>query len=124
MKNDSHREILDDLYGAPDSGPGCDAVLGMVRAHHAARRRRRTAASALIVVAIAVAVFFLRERPSAPKAQPIAKAAPMHQIDDEELLDMMDGQPAAIATMPDGSKRLLVIVKAPVKNRMNRIRGG
>jgi hypothetical protein len=123
MKHDSHREILDDLYGATGSGPGCDTVLGMVRAHRASRRRRRTAAAAALVVALATAVFLLRERPSPPRAQPIATTPPMHQIDDEELLDMVDG-PAAIATMPDGSKRLLVIVKAPMKNRIARNRGG
>jgi hypothetical protein len=110
MKNDSHRELLDDLYHPSGSGPNCDTVLGMVRAHRTSRRRRRNAAGLALLVAIGSALFFTRDIPQPAPPQLTARTPPMRHIDDEELLEMFDGQPAAIATLPDGSKRLLLLV--------------
>jgi hypothetical protein len=111
MNSDPHRELLDDLYPAPGAGPDCDAVLGMVRTHRAVRRRKTTASA--LVFALLAATFFLRD--PAPKVPPpLAKIHPpqMPRINDEELLDIVGGQAAAIATLPDGSQRLLLIVPA------------
>jgi hypothetical protein len=113
MNHDSHRELLEDLYRAPGTGPDCNAVLDMVRAHHTARRRRHNAAVLGLLIALGAAAFFLRD--TTPQAPPLLAAKsppPMRQLNDDELLDMFPGQPAAIATLPDGTQRLLLVVKA------------
>src|SRR5436189_165768 len=111
MKSDPHREILDDLYPAPGPGPDCETLLSMVRAHRATRRRWRQASCLAAFLLAGGAIYFSRDT-SATKPPLVAQARQMHQVNDEELFDMLDGQPAAIATLPDGSKRLLLIVNA------------
>jgi hypothetical protein len=113
MNHDSHRELLEDLYRAPGTGPDCNAVLDMVRAHRAGRRRRRSAAVLGLLVTLAAAGFFLRD--TTPPAPPLLAAKPppqLRHLNDDELLDLFAGQPAAIATLPDGTQRLLLVVKA------------
>ena len=112
MNRDSHRELLDDLYAAPGAGPDCDIVLGMVRAHRAARRRWCRATVLGLLVALGAVAFFLRD--TTPRASPRLASKlppPTRHLNDEELLDMFAGQPAAIATLPDGTQRLLLVVK-------------
>ena len=111
--DNSHRELLDDLYPPSGAGPDYDIVLGMVRAHHTARRRRRSAAVLGLLILLGAAAFFLRH--TTPQAPPLLVAKPspqLRQLNDDELLDMFAGQPAAIATLPDGTQRLLLVVKA------------
>jgi hypothetical protein len=113
MNQDSHRELLDDLYPTTGTGPDSDTILGMVRAHQAARHRRRSAAILGLLISLGAAAFFLRG--TTPKAPPllVTKSPPqLRHLNDDELLDMFAGQPAAIATLPDGTQRLLLVVKA------------
>ena len=111
MNSDPNSELLDDLYPAPGAGPDCDTVLGIVRAHRTARRRRRAAILGLVLAA-GSATFFLRDTTPQALPPPAAKSSPqMRHISDDELFDLLDGQPAAIATLPDGTQRLLVIVQ-------------
>jgi hypothetical protein len=110
MKTGPHRDLLDELYPTPGAGPDCDIVLAMVRAHRTTRRIRKTAILALSCMLLA-AIVLLRTPVQSPPTS-TAKAAPAHvpRINDEELLDLIGSQSAAIATLPDGSQRLLVVV--------------
>lgn len=110
MKDDSQREILDDLYAAPGCGPSCDDVLEMVRTHRRNKRRLRAAVVMTLAVAIFAVVTTFQKQPQPVPILAKAEEAKLDVIDDDELLDMMNGQPAAIATLPDGSKRLLLLV--------------
>jgi hypothetical protein len=111
--DDSHRELLDDLYPAAGVGPDSDIVLGMVRAHHAARRRRRSAGILGLLVTVGAVAFLLRgTTPPAPPLLVAKSPPPIRHLNDDELLDMFPGQPAAIATLPDGTQRLLLVVRA------------
>jgi hypothetical protein len=113
MTDNSHDDLLDDLYPAAGAGPDCDAVLGMVRQNRAGKRRRRAALMLGLLVVFVGGVWMLRDTAPQSTAPAIvqSKVREMPRISDDELLEIVGGQSAAIATLPDGSQRLLVIVQ-------------
>jgi hypothetical protein len=113
MTNDSHDDLLDDLYPAAGAGPDCDAVLGMVRQNRAVKRRRRAATALGLLAVFWGAAWMLRDTAPQSMAPTVVQSQvrEMPRISDDELLEIVGGQSAAIATLPDGSQRLLVIVQ-------------
>jgi hypothetical protein len=112
MNHDPHRELFDELYPAADGGPNCDLVLGMVRERRRARHYGQAALLSLLIMLGGAVAFSLRD--TSPKPLPALAAKPpvqVRNVNDEELLDLLNGQQAAIATLPDGTQRLLLLVR-------------
>ncbi len=79
------------------------------------RRRRhwRTARQTGLVLALVVAAAVLALRKESPmplrvaRVQPTAPVSQVHEMNDEELLSLFPNTPVALASLPDGTKRLL-----------------
>lgn len=116
------RALLEDVSPADGAhcGPARGAVLTLVRGERArrARRRRFGLAAAASLVLFASAGLWLR--PSAPPAvspPPISvahqppvppPAAGIRHVNDQQLLDLLQGTPAALMEWPNGERTLLV----------------
>ncbi len=120
------RALLESERG--DGGPTAEDVSRLV---HEERARRRSAANFTILAAVAIvalAVFGLRT----PRATPIARVARdasafpkspepalvhgsfvIERVDDAGLLEMLKDKPVALAALPNGERRLMMVVHAP-----------
>lgn len=103
-------ELLEQL-----TGPRGGDVEALVRAARtgAARRRmlRNTASTALALALIAAGLgLLLRPEPQLPPAL-TTQPPPTPVLTGEELLDSFGEQPVALVTYPDGSQRLLSVVR-------------
>ena len=125
-------ELLHELFenARTACGPTAEQVCRLVRAEHARRARGRRAALATVAVAALATLATLRQRtpptvmaaalaPAPPAlapaaAAPVAPASfPIEMVDDAGLLDLLKDQPVALASLPNGERRLLLLVQAP-----------
>jgi hypothetical protein len=115
------RKLLDELL--PSSSKHCgptSADLQSMLQNERRRRRLRTGAALLAIIALTVGFLFSIQKPSvnAPVAKSTLKPARLaiHQVNDEELLALLDGTPAGLMELRDGSRMLLVIEGSSVHN--------
>lgn len=103
-------ELLEQLTGP--RGGDVEALVRAARAGAARRRMlRNTASTALALALIAAGLgLLLRPEPELPTAI-TTQPQPPPVLTGEELLDSFGEQPVALVTYPDGSQRLLSIVR-------------
>jgi len=125
-------EFLHELFESErgDCGPTAEQVSRLVREERERRSRRRGFATAAAVVAVmgAFATFHLRTArmvgiADIPQESPailnVAESAitpasfPIEKVDDAGLLEMLKDQPVALVALPNGERRLMMIVQAP-----------
>lgn len=106
-------ELLDQLTNP--SNEGVESLVAL--AHRQVRRRRIVCSSGvaalLIFAATALAPLFRPQFQPEPVVikKPIVESHGVPLMTKEELLDSFGEQPVALATYPDGSQRLLTIVR-------------
>jgi hypothetical protein len=101
-------ELLDHVT-CPDSG-AVEALVAAARTRAGRRRAIREAAAAAAVLACAFVGIAHLPRP-AGTPPPVAGSPRPVPLTDDELLDAFGDQPVALVTYPDGSQRLLAIVR-------------
>lgn len=105
-------ELLDHLT-RPDAG-GVEALVAAARTRACRRRTLREAGAATVILLCAIGGLALLVRPQIVTSRPtetVARTAPPAPLTGEELLDAFGDQPVALVTYPDGSQRLLAIVR-------------
>jgi|SRR6187551_1839787 hypothetical protein len=108
------QELLDDVVPASglEIGPDRAALRAMVRQE---RSRRHRARAMFAAVSIACAAMLLFWRPASRETVPVSVGPPVaaplviHQVDDQQLLVLLKGTPAALMEWPDGQRTLLVM---------------
>ncbi len=131
MNKEHKEEILNDLLPAA-AGPGADEIVTALRRDRVARQRRKT--GALTVVALGCIAAFVASLPKKETSAPVAPPLPaqtvvvsapvtvpqqslqVERINDEQLLAAL-GRPAAMVTLPDGRKSLMVILPRQAARR-------
>ena len=109
MKTD---DLLTDLTPASASA---DFLVAAARSHARRRRIWRDAVAAAAVLAIGVAGIALLPRPQkVPTVAALPAARSLHLTADE-LLDSFGDQPVALVTYPDGSQRLLAVMRPAMR---------
>ena len=115
-------ELLHELFESTraNCGPTAEQVCRLVRGEHARRRQRVVIATAAVAAMAAFATIHQRTPStvtvaSIPPAPPATAPAsfPIERIDDAGLLEMLKDQPVALASLPNGERRLMMIVQAP-----------
>lgn len=121
--NPDREELLHELLDESSArGPSTDAVLSLVRAEKARRRLRRTLAGAVAgfaVLGLGAALLhtsgpapqLAQQAVPAPPAEPFA----VKRVNDEEFLKLLaqQDQPVALVKLPNGERRLLMVVHQP-----------
>ena len=128
--------LLHELFESSHAhcGPTAEQVCRLVRGERARRRRRGLALATAAVVAFAAFATFATHHPRTPRTaivaaispppppvvpaavEPVATASfPIEKVDDAGLLELLKDQPVALATLPNGERRLLLIVQAPAR---------
>ena len=105
-------ELLDQLT-RPDTG-GIEALVAAAQARAKRRRALREIGAATIILLCILGGSILLLQPdkqSAQAPQPVVAPAPPAPLSGEELLDAFGDQPVALVTYPDGSQRLLTILR-------------
>ena len=122
QKADDQKGLLDEVLA--DGAPGIESVLTAVRR----ARRVRTAKRMLFCAAMAACLLVSLKREVHPvvavteptPVAPIVEQSPgppaeetlrVERLNDQELLEMLDGMPVALASYPDGKQALMVIAK-------------
>lgn len=118
--NPDHEELLHELLDESSArGPSADAVLHLVRAEKSRRRQRRTVAGAVAGLAVLGlgAALLLTSKPAPQLAQHVSPAPPaepftVKRVTDEEFLELLaqQDQPVALMKLPNGERRLLMVV--------------
>lgn len=118
--NPDRDELLHELLDeSPARGPSADAVLNLVRAEQARRRQHRTLAGALAGLAVLglSATLLLTSKPVPQLAQHVAPVPPVEPfpvklVNDDEFLNLLaqQDQPVALVKLPNGERRLLMVV--------------
>lgn len=118
--NPDHEELLHELLDeSPARGPSADVVLNLVRVEKSRRRQRRTLAGAIATFAVLApsAALWLTSEPASQFAQQAAPAPPaepfaVKRVNDEEFLKLLaqQDQPVALVKLPNGERRLLMVV--------------
>lgn len=114
---ETRESLLQDLLPASGghSGPTRTKILEIVRGEKTRRHRRRTG---LVLIAVAGCILstVLRHETISPATTvtPPERSAPqpergVREIDDEQLLAMLEGTPAAIMEGPNGQRTLLIL---------------
>ena len=115
------RALLDEVLPASgeDHGPSRAQVLGMLHRERARRRRWRTGAALMAVSTLLLLPWLWKNHHSASTplvkmAQTVSKAAParaitIEHVNDEQLLALLHGTPAALVEWPNGDRTLLVV---------------
>lgn len=115
MKNSEREELLEDLLEPRGGGLSVEQMLGAIRRERAARRSRLGFAAGAAI--LAAWWFFGGESGNSsqgPRKQGEVAAVSVpppleiRRMTDEELLESIDA-PAALVTLPDGRKTLLVL---------------
>lgn len=115
-------ELFDDLLEeSPARGPSAEAVLRLVRADRARRRHRRALAGAFAGLLLLGAALWPGGRPTPPLAQQAATVPPaepfaVKRVTDQEFLELLaqQDQPVALMKLPNGERRLLMVVHPAV----------
>lgn len=85
----------------------------MLRNERQRRRRLHSSVALLAIIIAAAGALIWNHKPTTESAvvQPPVEPAPMviHRVNDEQLFALLEGTPAALMKMPDGSSTLLVI---------------
>lgn len=121
-------QFLRELFESEDvhCGPTAEEVSRLVR-HDRERRHQRLAgigAAAVIGLILALQLWTPRVVPMAevPQQFPIVSIAEpeirqasfaVEKVDDAGLLEMLKDEPVALASLPNGERRLMMIVRAP-----------
>ena len=109
--------LLDDVFPAPEAAADhATHVWRQILRQKKRRRRQFAAAGAVALVCAGLAAWLhapTRHAAAVVEATPAVPARderpPVRFIDDDELLAALGDVPAAVATLPDGSKRLLLV---------------
>lgn len=110
--SDSLDELLDELMPA-EGRLRRDDLLALVR--HERRRRQRRRVLMLALPLVLAAAWFGVPRPGAPEPQAAphvaaaSKPLTIERVNDEQLLALLEGTPAALMHWPDGRRTLLVL---------------
>ena len=105
-------ELLDHLT-RPESG-GVEALVTAALTRARRRRALRETAAAALILLCAIGGVSLLVKPQSPSirpAPPLAASPGPAPLTGSELLDAFGDQPVALVTYPDGSQRLLAIVR-------------
>ena len=98
-------------------GPSGAEVLSMLRNERQRRRRLHSSTVLLVIIAAAAGALHWNNQPPAvaPVIQAPVEPAPIviHRVNDEQLFALLQGTPAALMELPNGSRRLLVIEQSP-----------
>jgi hypothetical protein len=108
------QELLDDVVPASADGIGPDraALTAMVRRERSRRNHARGMCAAALIAFAGVLLFWRlgpRETAPVPAGRPAAAPIVIHQVDDQQLLVLLKGTPAALMEWPDGQRTLLVM---------------
>ena len=121
-------ELLDDVLAAEHGSdlPAESSVIGFIRREKMARTRRRYVGGAVACTALIIAAMTLvrqvEESPEAQVSHLSSESVPLvateaalpgieiEQIGDEQLLRLLEDQPAALVQFPDGERRLMLVV--------------
>jgi ferric-dicitrate binding protein FerR (iron transport regulator) len=111
------RALLDDVLPASGEhhGPSRAHVLEMLHCERA-RRRRWHAGTALVAITALMVLLLLwknNQSSSTSVANAAKKPAPItiEHVNDEQLLALLHGTPAALMEWPNGDRTLLLVVK-------------
>ena len=124
---DSERDqFLRELFENENDGgaPTAEQISRLVRSDRQQRQQRRTALVAIAAVAVLVALQLRPSReiplagnppvppPTVSVAEPVIRQASfsVETINDAELLEMLKDQPVALASLPNGDRRLMMII--------------
>ena len=123
LPDPDRHELLHDLFEneRANCGPTAEQVCRLVRGERARRRHRGIALATAAVAAMAAFATIHQRTPSTvtvasiPPAPPATAPAsfPIERIDDAGLLEMLKDQPVALASLPNGERRLMMIVQVP-----------
>lgn len=109
------RGLLDDLLPASSEhcGPSSAEVLTMLRHERQRQSCQRTGIALLSVLALATsALLWHHERASQPtitQAPVKPQSIVIQTVNDEQLLALLEGTPAALMKLPDGTSELFII---------------
>lgn len=114
MKSNSEKlnTLLDEVL--PSSlghcGPTSAELLNLVR-REGRRRRSRTAWVAVMVLFLTAMLWKHAMPTKTSLAQTPSKPAPLaiRQVNDEQLFALLEDTPAALVSLPDGTRRLLIL---------------
>lgn len=109
------RALLDDVL--PPSGESCGPssaeVLDLLRSERRRRGRLRTSNAVLVIIVLVAGMWLWQsDRPApAPVILATAQHAPLtiKDVNDEELLALFQGTPAALLKWPNGDRTLFVV---------------
>jgi hypothetical protein len=121
MKTDPQRdELLHDLVSESTAQvPTLDSLLKDVRTERRRRRNLAIASATLSVLALITITLTFPKEPPVQQAVSVSQVTPepfaIKHINDQELLDLLAGQPVALFESPNGERGLLMIT--PEKNQ-------
>jgi hypothetical protein len=109
------RALLDDVLPASGKlpGPNCAQVLVMLHRERARRRYLRSAAAILTISALALCPLLWKNHPT--EATPVATTTKQpvrivcEHVNDEQLLTLLQGTPAALMEWPNGDRTVIVV---------------
>lgn len=117
--DDQWQSLLNDVLptNAATAGPNDIELLAMVRTEQARRLRQRAMLSTAAIMLLGLLTFIATSGPrETPARVEVAAAAPsvpalpsVQKVNDEELLALLKGTPAALMEWPDGKKTLLIV---------------
>jgi hypothetical protein len=119
MNTDPQREeLLRDLVRESSAhGPSMESLLQTVHAERQRRRQVAVVSATLAVLALTAITFSFPRHQKAQQQVTIVTRTPsepfaIKRISDQELLDLLAGQPIAFIKSPNGDRQLLMLTKS------------
>lgn len=113
--------LLDDVL--PSSGEHCGPsradVSAMLRSERHRRRRLRTGTAILALIALVSGSFLWRNEriawPRVVRAPTKPASIVVQEVNDDQLLALLHGMPAALMEWPNGERTLLVVEQGTIR---------